>query len=231
VIIVVEGHNADAHAELLDKMFRLRARVFHDQLQWNVCVVDGKERDKYDDQHPTYIIYTDENCREVRGSLRLLPTTGPTLLTDCFADTVPATVDLRAPTIWECTRFCLDSGILARRRESVLFASTVMLIALGDVAVNAGIESIIGNFNQSMLRLYRRIGCDVEILGSTSSYGEAVYLGVHPISEAVVRGIRSRLKVPRSAFFEARLAPRSDERVHTNADMRQVRPRPAMAVR
>ena len=34
-----------------------------------------------------------------------------------------------------------------------------------------------------MLRLYRRIGCEVEVLGSTSRYGRPVYLGVFSISE------------------------------------------------
>jgi acyl homoserine lactone synthase len=206
VIVVIERHNAARHADLVDKMFRLRAAVFHRQLQWNVHVTDGKERDKCDDAAPVYIIYTDDDCREVKGSLRLLPTTGPTLLADFFADTLPDAVDLTAPTIWECTRFCLDEQILAGRGEPVVFAMAVLLIALGDVAIRAGIESIIGNFNESMLRFYRLMGCEVEILGSTSRYGEPVYLGLHPISATVVGKIRKNLKIDPAAFSAARLA-------------------------
>jgi len=46
MIIIVEPHNAEKHAYLLEQMFRLRARIFRDRLGWDVAVKDGKERDK-----------------------------------------------------------------------------------------------------------------------------------------------------------------------------------------
>jgi hypothetical protein len=61
---------------------------------------------------------------------------------------------------------------------------------------------IIGNFDATMLRLYRRIGCEVEILGSTSRYGRPIYLGLQPISEPIVRKIKGRLKNAPSVFAE-----------------------------
>jgi N-acyl-L-homoserine lactone synthetase len=204
MIIIVEAHNAEKHADLLEQMFRQRARIFHDRLGWDVIVKDGKERDRFDDENPVYIIYTDDAGRKVKGSLRLLPTTGPTLLADFFSDTVPDAAHLAAPTIWECTRFCLDEDIWQKDKEDILFASTVLLVALGDLAVLAGIESIIGNFDASALHLWRRIGCEVEILGSTARYGRPVYLGLHPISAAIVSRIKKKLK-GESAFAEAQV--------------------------
>jgi N-acyl-L-homoserine lactone synthetase len=203
MIVIVEGHNADKHADLLEQMFRLRARIFHDRLGWDVTVKNGKERDRFDDENPVYIIYTDDSGRKIKGSLRLLPTTGPTLLADFFSDTVPDAVHLVAPTIWECTRFCLEEDIWQKDKEEILFASTVLLVALGDLAVQAGIESIIGNFDASALHLWRRIGCEVEILGSTARYGRPVYLGLHPISAAIISRIKKKLKGAQSAFAEA----------------------------
>ena len=129
----------------------------------------------------------------------------PTLLADCFSDTLPDAVNICAPTIWECTRFCLDEKLLKREQEEVLFASTVLIIALGNLALKAGIESIIGNFDAAMLRLYRRIGCEVDVLGSTLRYGEPVYLGLHPISEAVIERIRGKFARMPSAFAEAQV--------------------------
>ena len=141
MIVVVEQYNAHKYSRLMDEMFRLRARIFHDRLKWDVRVTDGKERDKYDDEAPVYIIYTDEQQREVKGSLRLLPTTGPTLLADCFADTIPDAVHLSSPTIWEGTRFCLSETILDKEsQDGLLFASIVMITGLGEIAVKAGIE-------------------------------------------------------------------------------------------
>lgn len=205
MIVVVEPHNAEKHGHLLEQMFRMRARIFHDHLGWDVVVKDGMERDKYDEQSPVYIIYTDEDGHRVKGSLRLLPTTGPTLVADFFSDTLPDAASLMAPRIWECTRFCLDDDVWQKRKEEIVFTSTVLLVALGDLALRAGIESVIGNFDAAALHLWRRIGCEVEILGSTSRYGRPVYLGLHPISETVISRIKKKLKGAQSAFAEARV--------------------------
>lgn len=206
MIVVVQQHNLNRYAQLIDQMFRLRARIFGELLKWDVRVVNGRERDKYDEQSPVYIIYTDEAGCEIKGSLRLLPTTGPTLLADVFADTVPDAAHLSAPTIWECSRFCLHEKILNGGRDAMLFAFTVLLVALGDVAIRAGAESIIGNFDAAMLRLYQRLGCEVEVLGSTLRYGHPVYLGLHPISETIVARLKERLKNPAAVFAEAQMA-------------------------
>jgi acyl homoserine lactone synthase len=137
----------------------------------------------------------------VKGSLRLLPTTGPTLLAECFADTLADAVRLSAPTIWEATRFCIDYRLFDRGLlDGLFFASAEMIAGLGDVAVSAGIESIVGNFDASVFRLYRRIGCQVEILGCTSRYGRPVYLGLFPISELLVRRVKRRLANAGPAF-------------------------------
>ena len=195
MIVVIEPYNASQYSDLMDDMFRLRARVFHDRLGWDIQVTDGKERDKYDDEGPVYLIYADDETREVKGSMRLLPTTGPTVLADFFSDTLPDAVHLSAPTIWECTRFCVDDRILGRgNREELLFTSAVLIAALGEVAIKAGIESILGNFDAGMLRLYRRVGCEVEVLGSTQRYGRPVYLGLFPISAAILCKVKERLK-------------------------------------
>ena len=119
MIVVVEPHNAEKHSHLLEQMFRMRARIFHDHLGWDVVVKDGEERDKYDEQSPVYILYTDEGGHRVKGSLRLLPTTGPTLVADFFSDTLPDAASLMAPTIWECTRFCLDENVWQKKKEEI----------------------------------------------------------------------------------------------------------------
>jgi len=204
MIAVIEQYNAHEYSHLMDQMFQMRARVFHDRLRWNVRVVDGRERDKYDDESPVYVIYTDDRKREVKGSLRLLPTTGPTLLADIFSDTLPAGVHLSAPTIWECTRFCLDDRSLASGPGyQLLLDSTALIAGSFEVAMRAGIETIIGNFDSSMLRLYRQLGCEVEVLGSTLRYGGAIYLGSHRLSESIVNKLRRRLDNLRSAIVRS----------------------------
>ena len=191
MIVVVQEYNERENADLLDQMFRLRARVFGERLKWDVTIVDGKERDRFDDLPPVYLIHTDEAGQTVRGGLRLLPTTGPTMLADFFSDTLPDAALLSAPTIWECTRFCVDEDGL-RHRDQII-ASRELISGLGSVALAAGIDSILGNFNDRMLRLYRRIGCEVDVLGSTHRYGAPVYLGLFPVSHTILAEVNARL--------------------------------------
>jgi acyl homoserine lactone synthase len=205
MILIVEQHNAHEHADLLNDMFRLRARVFGDRLKWNVQVVDGMERDKYDDEDPVYVISTDDHGKKVIGSLRLLPTTGPTLVADVFEDTLPEAAQLTSPFIWECTRVCVDEEYLGR--DQATFASGVLFAALGEVALAAGIQSIVGNFDARMLRLYRRVGCAVEVLGSTDRYGPTVFLGSFPVSEPILHRIMARLRVVPPSLTGARELP------------------------
>lgn len=195
MLVVVEDQNASQYRDLLDEMFRLRARVFNDRLKWDVVVKDGMERDRYDDEGPVYLIYTDEEQKRVKGSLRLLPTTGPTLLAEFFADTLPDAARLTSPAIWECTRFCLDERLLDNgSRDEMVFASGVLFAGLGEIGLRSGIESILGNFDASMYRLYRRVGCEVDILGITHRFGRPVYLGLFPVSWPILTRVKAKLK-------------------------------------
>jgi acyl homoserine lactone synthase len=209
MIVVVQQHNAQQYRSLLNQMFRLRARVFHERLGWKVQVTDGKEIDKYDSEDPVYVMYTDEDQQKLIGSLRLLPTTGPTLVADYFEDTVPDSARLTSPYIWECTRFCVDEDYLGNgNRDDLIFASGVLFAALGEVAIEAGIQSILANFDARMHRLYRRVGCDVEVLGSTDRYGPTVYLGSFAVSEEILGRIMARLRIGQAPLAASRVQRR-----------------------
>jgi acyl homoserine lactone synthase len=205
MIAVIGPHNINEYPKLVEGMLRLRARVFYDRLHWDVQVTDGMERDRFDDEGPVYIIYADASGERVLGSLRLLPTTGPTLLAEMFGDSMPDAALLTAPTIWECTRFCLDEALVGEHHETngLVMASGILFAALGEVALKAGIHSILANFDATMRRLYRRIGCEVEVLGSTDRYGARVYLGLFPVSEPILHRVKTKLRDARKAGTHA----------------------------
>ena len=185
-IVVVEPHNAPEHRHLLDEMFRLRAHVFSGRLDWDVVVIDDMERDRFDDLMPVYIMDTDGPT--VRGSLRLLPTTGPTLSEETFSDTIPDAAALSAPTIWECSRLCI--GDYPVRMQVEIAAN--LLIAVGKLCLRHGIETIIANTHIRIIRLCQRVGFDVEILGYTDRFGERVFLCSSEMTAATVTRIESR---------------------------------------
>jgi N-acyl-L-homoserine lactone synthetase len=188
MIIVIEPKDIDKYPDLMDKMFRLRTSVFYNRLKWMVRVQDGKEFDKFDIQRlATYVIYTDNNIQKVIGSLRFLPMTGSTLISDVFPESLPENINFNIEKTWECTRLCLDERLSLK-------LDAVALIAGGfETALRAGIETIIGDFYSSTLRLYKRIGCEVEVLGYTDAWGRRTFAGSHPVSEKVINNLKLKL--------------------------------------
>lgn len=77
--IAIDANEHGRLGSLLDEMHQLRARVFAGRLGWQVRIAQGRERDEYDALDPTYILALTD-CGDVAGCARLLPTTGPTML-------------------------------------------------------------------------------------------------------------------------------------------------------
>ncbi|RVT82781.1 autoinducer synthase [Rhodobacteraceae bacterium CCMM004] len=149
---------ADALASyplLRDSMFADRKAQFADRLGWSVTVADGAERDAYDAQDPLYVIWQRRDGRH-GGSLRFLPSTGRTMLTEHFVDLAPP--GWRGPGVWECTRFCLAPGAPARVAPALLLGALEMGLALDWTAS-------VGVFDARMERVYRRLGWPVTVTG------------------------------------------------------------------
>jgi acyl homoserine lactone synthase len=180
-------------------MFALRAKIFAEKLGWEVKTADGRERDRYDDFNPLYLLYTDPCREEVIGSLRLMPTTGPTLLHDVFGETIPAGAYFASPNIWECTRFCVDEDRVSS--EEATRISGLLMLAICELGLKSGIEMVVANFDPVMIRMYRRIGCEVDVLGRTDAIGRRpVCLGAFAISPEALRSGRARLGVSGSVI-------------------------------
>lgn len=85
--IAVSSNTNSNSAVLLDSMHRLRARVFGERMKWDVVVKDGREADEFDACRPTYVLALSDT-NQVAGCARLLPATGPTLLSVLFPELV-----------------------------------------------------------------------------------------------------------------------------------------------
>lgn len=122
-----------------DEMLRGRAKVFHDRLKWNVRVRDGKEFDAYDEEgEPLYLVSLD-GLGHVAGSLRVLSTTGPTMLKSEFGAMFQDAVDIDSPTAWECTRFCVHPSTDCDDMPSKNIGLQ-LLSGLCDLALRSGTE-------------------------------------------------------------------------------------------
>src|SRR6266851_968696 len=90
------GHFIDDLAE----MHRLRFRVFKNRLDWDVEISGDMEVDEFDALHPAYLLQRADDGR-IQGCVRLLPSTGSTMLRDTFPVLLDGACAPASPTIWE----------------------------------------------------------------------------------------------------------------------------------
>jgi len=207
MIRMFQGRDRRHYPREANEMFRLRARQFRDRLGWKVNVQAGWEIDEYDDMNPLYLVSLDEQTGEVRGSLRFLPTTGPTMMKGCFDKYFDVPFDVESPLIWECSRFCIEPTVHGKVSGSALRQTTFELMHGGcEVVLMAGVEQVLGIFDPFMLRVYRRTGWGPEIIASTDELGpNVVYFGIWDVSEAKLKSIRDRSGLTGSVLEDSSL--------------------------
>jgi N-acyl-L-homoserine lactone synthetase len=185
--------------EIFDEMFRARAAVFSDRLRWNVDVRNGREIDRYDEEDPVYLVSLDNDGRTT-GSLRLLPTTGETMLGNEFSSFFDEPVDIRSPTAWECTRFCVHPHLASDERERGRRVSSDLLIGLCELALSSGIEHIVGLYDQAMTRVYRRIGWSPTPFATSRPQAGRLAVGIWDVSRDALNAMtvhaRTELRNP-----------------------------------
>jgi N-acyl-L-homoserine lactone synthetase len=176
-------------SDLFKQMFRGRAAVFHERLRWDVRISAGMEIDRYDEESdPVYLVSIDAAGR-MHGSLRLLPTTGETMLRNEFANFFTEPVDVSSPTAWECTRFCVHSD---PSHETSRQVSSELLIGLCELAIESGIEQIIGLYDERMTRVYRRIGWSPAPLAVSRPEIGKLVVGIWDASQEALQAMKLR---------------------------------------
>jgi len=182
------GAQLDREPMLAASMFSDRAKQFRDRLNWPVLVDDqGHERDAYDDENPLYVI-AEGPAGQHMGSMRFLPTTGPTMLNEVFPDVAGG--QIVSPLIWECTRFCLSpDGV----REGTI--STSLMLAAAELGQRFHLAHAAAVFDRPMIRIYRTLGWAPEVLGD-AEYGEArICVGLWDFASAPLAQLRDRAGV------------------------------------
>ncbi|WP_373236393.1 acyl-homoserine-lactone synthase [Cohaesibacter celericrescens] len=206
MFITVQAHEYQKNLVLMDQMFKLRKKVFGDQLKWDVPIIGQHERDIYDEKHPVYLVWCSDNRQTVYGMMRLMPTTGPTLLYDVFRKTFPKQVSLSAPGIWEGTRMCIDEDALAVDYPEMepARAFSMMFVALCECAIEHGIHTMVSNYEPQMKRVYRRAGVEVNELGRADGYGKRpVCCGMFEVSKEILETMRSKVEIQESLYSKA----------------------------
>ena len=212
MIFAIEGVDRHAYPDLFDQMFRMRAAVFSERLGWDVTVVDGKEIDRFDAEDPLYLLCVDEPTQELKGAVRLLPTTGPNMLRDVFGVLVPGG-SVESPLIWESSRFAInpDLSVGPGRQDVNHFVNTTtieLLCGLVEAAQLAGVEHIVSVFDARMARIFRAADCPYELIGVPTRIGRTMtYAGLFEISDSMRRRLGNAVGLHAAVLKSPRALP------------------------
>jgi len=175
------------------EMHKLRAKVFKDRLGWEVPILSGMEIDGYDALEPLYMMIREPGGGALRGCWRLLPTEGPYMLKDSFAQLLHGQPAPEHARIWELSRFAIETEGNSRFGFSeITMESIAEIISHG---YHAGIDQYVTVTTTAIERLLRRAGV------VTSRFGAPLQIGVE-------RAVALYVDIPatHAVMFDARLA-------------------------
>lgn len=163
----------------LADMHRLRYRVFKERLHWDVQVSGDLEVDEFDALHPAYLLQRGADGT-LQGCVRLLPSTGPTMLRDVFPALLggnPAPTDA---SLWESSRFALDLPPSARKAESGIAAATFELFAgMIEFGLSRRLTDIVTVTDARMERILRRAGWPLRRIADPAPIGNTLAVAGH----------------------------------------------------
>jgi N-acyl-L-homoserine lactone synthetase len=191
-VIALSNRQFGQHLGLLAEMYRLRRRVFRDRLDWSVSVSGDLELDVFDALNPTYLIAVDQDT--VIGCVRLLPTTGPTMLADTFPMLLDGQPLPRSDRILESSRFCVDTQLSGGIGNSGLNRGTFVLFAAMIESLRAkNADSIVTVTDARMERILRRAGWPLERIAPPQRIGQTMALAgfLHASEEALAAMYRN----------------------------------------
>ncbi|MHC6154781.1 acyl-homoserine-lactone synthase [Bradyrhizobium elkanii] len=193
-------------AEELSEMYRLRYRVFRERLQWDVQASGGMEIDEYDALHPVYLIQRASDYR-IQGCVRLLPSTGPTMLRDTFPLLLDGHSFEASSSVWESSRFALEMDTVSRSTVHGLTSATYELFAgMIEFGLSRQLDQIITVTDARVERILRRAGWPLRRAGHPRRLGNTEALaGYLEISLECLMRVRDAGKIHSPVLWEPAL--------------------------
>lgn len=139
---------------------RYRHRVFIEAMGWELQCEDGLEFDQFDRLDTRYVVSRDEEGR-INGCARLLPTTGPYLLSEVFPQLLNGMAPPCSPDVWELSRFAamdLCQGTVSPLSQCSSPIAVGLLRAALEAAAEQHAKRVITVSPLGIERLLRRAG-------------------------------------------------------------------------
>ena len=169
MICTVHGCSDPRFKGPLESMFEDRKRLFVDLLKWDLAVTQDRwEIDAFDREDAIYLIALDQTGDHI-GSLRLLPSDQPHILSTLFPELCPDGIPA-GPDTFEVTRLCLPVRHGAAERLRIRNA---LITAMVDHARDAGITRLTGVVEAGFLAQVLDMGWRCARLGPSRRFGGA----------------------------------------------------------
>jgi acyl homoserine lactone synthase len=145
----------------------LRYQAFRERLNWEVQVMEKRERDQYDDLHPVYVMVRE--AQQILACARLLPSTGPYMLKDVFPQLLSGQQAPVADDVWEISRFAVTK--FARPGFGFSALPTSLMRAGTRFALLNNIREYVFVTTVAFERLLVRMGVHLERFGPPQQVG------------------------------------------------------------
>lgn len=158
----------------LADMHRLRYRIFKQRLDWDVQASGDMEVDEFDALNPCYLLQRSAEGA-VSGCVRLLPTTGPTMLSETFGALLDGSAAPASPHVWESSRFGLDpqhAGPLGG--QGIAKATYELFAGMIEFGLSRGLTAIVTVTDVRMERILRRASWPLRRLGPPKPFGRSL---------------------------------------------------------
>ncbi|WP_035711679.1 acyl-homoserine-lactone synthase [Bradyrhizobium genomosp. I (2014)] len=178
-------------SDTLVEMYRLRHRVFKLRMGWDVQTSGDMEIDDFDALHPAYLAQLCESG-QVQGSVRLLPTLGPTMLRDTFPALLEGQPAPSTPQVWESSRFAIDVAADAPKGDHRITRAAYELFAgMVEFGLSRQLTDIVTVTDVRMERILRRAGWPLRRIGNPSTVGNTLAVaGYLAISSEILSNLR-----------------------------------------
>lgn len=188
-VIAIGPHDRSQNPLLVDQMHRLRARVFKGRMGWDVTVIDGQEFDQFDELNPTSILVVDRGV--VVGHTRVLPATGPTMLSETFAFLTSSGAYAPHSRMLETSRFCVDTSTARLTADGIHLATMTLIAGILEWADLGGYSEIVTVTDVRLERILRRVGLPLRRLGEPARIGNTLALaGIVDVDAQSVQRVR-----------------------------------------
>jgi acyl homoserine lactone synthase len=201
MIRIIDGRSRHRFVTEIDAMHKIRKKVFFDRMKWQVQVINHWEIDGYDALSPVYLVCVNDH-KKIVGGLRLLPTTGFTMINDTFPVLLPNSDRIESPLIWESSRFSVDHDAdVAIGKRGLSRATAELGLAMNEIGIQTGLTHIVTVYDALMHRVLNRAGCSGVPIAPPQMVGDVLtYAVFFEVGAGTENALRRASEIEGSVF-------------------------------